>query len=83
MIDLTPIMNEATDEAFADFIEYGRIRRIVKSVDPYACVYARDDKMYAAFSTGQTIACNKFRGIKSEAVRGWLLALYLIRRGGL
>lgn len=68
------------DEGFEDFVELGRIRRIVKGIDPYACIYENNGKKYAAFSSGLTVGIDKFRGIKSDTVRGWLLALYMISR---
>ena len=67
-------------EGFEDFAEYGRIRRIVKSIDPYGCVFYHAGQRYAAFSTGLTVCCEKYKGLKTEAVRGWLAALYLISR---
>lgn len=71
----------ADQEAFNSWIEYGRLRRICKSIDCYTCVFENNNKRYAAFSTGLVIGLDKFRGIKSETVKGWLLALYLISKG--
>lgn len=71
----------ADQEAFNSWIEYGRLRRICKSIDCYACVFENNNKRYAAFSTGLVIGLDKFKGIKSETVKGWLLALYLISKG--
>lgn len=68
-------------KGFADFVEYGRLRRICKSIDSYACLFENNNKRYAAFSTGLVVGLDKFKGIKNETVKGWLLALYLISKG--
>ena len=79
---LQPAEQPADQEAFNSWIEYGRLRRICKSIDCYACVFENNNnKRYAAFSTGLVIGLDKFKGIKSETVKGWLLALYLISKG--
>ena len=72
--------HDLTQEDYNSWIEYGRMRRIVKSIDCYACVYERDGKRFAAFSTGLTVQLDKFKGISTPTVKGWLLALYLISK---
>lgn len=81
MIDIKPVVEEHNEKAFEDFIEYGRMRRIIKSIDDYGVVYEHNRQLYAALSTGQTVALDKFRGIKSEAVKSWIEVLYTIGKG--
>lgn len=79
MIELSPIQEQQTDqEQFINFVEYGRMRWIIKRIDKYACVYENDNKLYAALSTGQTISLDKYKGIKDDAVASWLTVLYTI-----
>lgn len=67
------------------FEEYGRLRRIAKSVDPYSIVFERDKKLYVAISSGHVIKADKFNIQSDEAVRDWLklmLDIGLAFKGG-
>lgn len=77
MIEVSKIQEK---ENFGAFVEYGRMRRLCRSVDSYSCVYENNDHLYCALSTGQTVALDKFKGIKDRAVISWLTVLYTIGR---
>ena len=77
MIDVARVQEK---ESFGAFVEYGRMRRLCKEVDAYSCVYEHNGHLYAALSTGQTVALDKFKGISDRAVVGWLTVLYTIGR---
>ena len=68
-------------ESYGAFVEYGRMRRLCKEVDAYSCVYENNGHLYGAFSTGQTVALDKYKGISDKAVVSWLTVLYTIGRG--
>ena len=67
--------------AFERFQQYGRIRKIMKSVDEYSILFERDDHMYVALSTNQVIAADKFTIMSDEAVKDWLQLLFNIKMG--
>lgn len=64
---------------FERFLHYGRMRRVVKSVDRYSCVFEQNKKLYIALSTGQVIGADKFANMSDRAVISWLMLLFLIR----
>lgn len=67
--------------AFERFQQYGRIRKIMKSVDEYSILFERDNHMYVALSTNQVIAADKFTIMSDEAVKDWLQLLFNIKMG--
>ena len=64
---------------FEAFSEYGRIRRITKSIDPYSMTFEKDNKLYVALSSGQVVAAEKFKSMKDSTVSTWLKLLFTIR----
>lgn len=64
---------------FEAFSEYGRIRRIAKSIDPYSMTFENNNKLYVAISSGQTIRAEKFKYMSDNAVKHWLKLLLNIR----
>ena len=64
---------------FEAFSEYGRIRRIAKSIDPYSMTFEKDNKLYVALSSGQVVAAEKFKSMKDSTVMTWLNLLFTIR----
>lgn len=64
---------------FEAFSEYGRIRRIAKSIDPYSMTFENNNKMYVALSSGQVVAAEKFKSMKDSTVSNWLNLLFTIR----
>lgn len=64
---------------FEAFSEYGRIRRIAKSIDPYSMTFEINNKLYVAISSGQTVRAEKFKHMTDDAVRHWLKLLLNIR----
>lgn len=66
---------------FEAFEEYGRIRRIAKSIDPYSMTFENNDQLYVALSTGQTVAADKFSIMSDKAVYDWLHLLFNIKMG--
>lgn len=67
--------------AYERFQQYGRIRKIMKSVDEYSILFERNDHMYVALSTNQVIAADKFAIMSDEAVKDWLQLLFNIKMG--
>ena len=67
--------------AFERFQQYGRIRKIMKSVDEYALMFERDNHLYVALSTNQVIAADKFAIMSDKAVKDWLQLLFNIKMG--
>ena len=67
--------------AFERFQQYGRIRKIMKSVDEYSILFERDNHMYVALSTNQVIAADKFVIMSDKAVHDWLQLLFNIKMG--
>lgn len=64
---------------FEAFSEYGRIRRIAKSIDPYSMTFENNNKLYVAISSGQTIRAEKFKHMSDDAIKHWLKFLFDIR----
>lgn len=64
---------------FKAFSEYGRIRRIAKSIDPYSMTFENNNQLYVAISSGQTIRAEKFKHMSDDAVKHWLKLLFNIR----
>ena len=64
---------------FEAFSEYGRIRRIAKSIDPYSMTFEKDNKLYVALSSGQVVAAEKFKSMKDSTVMTWLNLLFTIK----
>lgn len=64
---------------FEAFSEYGRIRRIAKSIDPYSMTFEKDNKLYVALSSGQVVAAEKFKGMKDSTVLNWLNLLFTVK----
>ena len=64
---------------FEAFSEYGRIRRIAKSIDPYSMTFENNNKLYVAISSGQTVRAEKFKHMSDDAVKHWLTLLLNVR----
>lgn len=64
---------------FEAFSEYGRIRRIAKSIDPYSITFENNGELYVAISSGQTIKAEKFKHMSDDAVKHWLTLLLNVR----
>ena len=64
---------------FEAFSEYGRIRRIAKSIDPYSMTFENNNKLYVALSSGQVVAAEKFKSMKDSTVMTWLNLLFTIK----
>ena len=64
---------------FEAFSEYGRIRRIAKSIDPYSMTFENNNKLYVALSSGQVVAAEKFKSMKDSMVSNWLNLLSTIK----
>ena len=67
------------------FVEYGRIRRIAKEVDPYSITFERDNILYVAISSDHVIKADKFKIQSDDAVRDWIklmLDIGLAFKGG-
>lgn len=67
--------------AYERFQQYGRIRKIMKSVDEYSILFERDNHMYVALSTNQVIAADKFAIMSDNSVKDWLQLLFNIKMG--
>lgn len=63
---------------FERFKEYGRLRSLVKSIDPYAAVFEKNKEIYIALSTGQVFKAEHFHERSDTAVFGWLMVLFTI-----
>lgn len=64
---------------YENFLQFGRIRNIAKSVDPYSMTFENNDQLYVAISSGQTIRAEKFKHMSDDAVKHWLKLLLNIR----
>lgn len=64
---------------YENFLQFGRIRNIAKSVDPYSMTFENNDQLYVAISSGQTIRAEKFKHMSDAAVKHWLKLLLNIR----
>lgn len=65
--------------AHENFQQYGRIRRIAKSIDPYSITFENNGELYVAISSGQIIRAEKFKHMSDNAVNYWLQLLLNIR----
>ena len=65
--------------AFENFQQYGRIRNIAKSVDPYSMTFENNNTLYVALSSGQVVAAEKFKNMKDSMVSNWLNLLFTIK----
>lgn len=64
---------------FERFQEYGRLRRIAKSVDCYSLVFEKNKHLYIALSTGQIVDGSNLHERSDNAVYGWLTCLFLMK----
>ena len=64
---------------FEAFSEYGHIRRIAKSIDPYSMTFEHDNQLYVAISSGQIIRAEKFKHMPDNAIKHWLKLLLNVR----
>ena len=64
---------------YENFLQFGRIRNIAKSVDPYSMTFENNDQLYIAISSGQTIRAEKFKQMSDDVVKHWLKLLLNIR----
>lgn len=62
-----------------NFLQFGRIRKIAKSIDPYSMTFENNGQLYVAISSGQTIRAEKFKHMTDDAVKHWLKLLLNIR----
>ena len=69
----------AEDNAYINFLQFGRIREIAKDVDEYSLTFEHDNQLYVAISSGQTIRAEKFKHMTDDAVKHWLQLLFDIR----
>lgn len=70
---------DAKDNAYINFLQFGRIREIAKEVDCYSLTFEHDNQLYVAISSGQTIKAEKFKHMSDDAVKHWLKLLLNIR----
>ena len=59
--------------AYKNFLQFGRIREIAKSVDPYSMTFENNGELYVA------IRAEKFKHMTDDAVKHWLKLLLNIR----
>lgn len=64
---------------YENFMQFGRIREIAKSIDPYSMTFENNGQLYVAISSGQTIRAEKFKHMSDDAVKHWLKLLLNIR----
>ena len=72
---------DAKDNAYINFLQFGRIREIAKEVDCYSLTFEHDNQLYVAISSGQTVRAEKFKHMSDEAVKHWLQLLFNIKMG--
>ena len=70
---------DAKDNAYINFLQFGRIREIAKEVDCYSLTFEHDNQLYVAISSGQTIRAEKFKHMSDNAIKHWLKLLLNIR----
>lgn len=70
---------DSKDNAYINFLQFGRIREIAKEVDCYSLTFEHDNQLYVAISSGQTIRAEKFKHMSDDAVKHWLKLLLNIR----
>ena len=66
-------------KAYNDFVQFGRIRKIAKRIDPYSITFENNGELYVAISSGQTIRAEKFKHMSDDAINYWLKLLLNIR----
>ncbi|MBO7694911.1 MAG: hypothetical protein J6T10_20025 [Methanobrevibacter sp.] len=75
------VLNIVYDEdEYIRFVEFGRIRKIAKSIDARSLTVERNNHVIVQLSTGQQVDCTKYFGMKDDVVRNWLTVLYFIGR---
>ncbi len=73
------LLNTVYDEdEYTRFVEFGRIRKIAKSIDARSLTVERNNHVIVQLSTGQQVDCTKYFGMKDDVVRNWLTVLYFI-----
>lgn len=73
------VLNTVYDEdEYIRFVEFGRIRKIAKSIDARSLTVERNNHIIVQLSTGQQVDCTKYFGMKDDVVRNWLTVLYFI-----
>lgn len=73
------VLNTVYDEdEYTRFIEFGRIRKIAKSIDARSLTVERNNHVIVQLSTGQQVDCTKYFGMKDDVVRNWLTVIYFI-----
>lgn len=73
------VLNTVYDEdEYIRFVEFGRIRKIAKSIDARSLTVERNNHVIVQLSTGQQVDCTKYFGMKDDVVRNWLTVLYFI-----
>ena len=73
------VLNTVYDEdEYIMFVEFGRIRKIAKSIDARSLTVERNNHVIVQLSTGQPVDCTKYFGMKDDVVRNWLTVLYFI-----
>lgn len=73
------VLNTVYDEdEYIRFVEFGRIRKIAKSIDARSLTVERNNHVIVQLSTGQQVDCTKYFGMKDNVVRNWLTVLYFI-----
>ena len=73
------VLNTVYDEdEYMRFVEFGRIRKIAKSIDARSLTVERNNHVIVQLSTGQQVDCTKYFGMKDDVVRNWLTVLYFI-----
>lgn len=73
------LLNTVYDEdEYTRFVEFGRIRKISKSIDARSLTVERNNHVIVQLSTGQHVDCTKYFGMKDDVVRNWLTVLYFI-----
>lgn len=73
------VLNTVYDEdEYTRFVEFGRIRKIAKSIDARSLTVERNNHVIVQLSTGQQVDCTKYFGMKDDVVRNWLTVIYFI-----
>ena len=71
-------VDKISEEAFENWKQYGRIRRLAKKVDPYACTFENNGEMRIALSTGQTIGADKLMHLSDDGASAFIYLIYTI-----
>lgn len=72
--------DKISEEAFENWKQYGRIRRLAKKVDPYACTFENNGEMRIALSTGQTIGADKLVHLSDLGASSYINLIFAIGR---